>query len=155
MAGQLILDYPGSKTNWAMDRAAGLWKRRFTYRDFAAAGTTNDVDLPFPGGLTIEGAFIWLVETFAGGNVATGTASAGTTGNSVAYVTTSDVLATAPAVYSGVALDPGIFLNQTSPNALGTVRVELITDVNSDLLTAGAFDLYLKLRGVALKPVLP
>ncbi len=134
------------------DSNAIMFWRRVQIADFAAAGTTNNLDLTgFPGGLFIEGAFISRVVAFAGGGSATATLSLGTTGDVTKYIAASDVFTGSAGIVVGKTLVPGTVLNTTTPTASATIRVQLVTDVNSNLLTAGKADIYIRLRAASLR----
>lgn len=129
-----------------------LWTRRFSYLDFAAAATTGNKDVTgFPGGLAIEGAFFWLITNFTGGGAGSATLSAGTTGSATAYVAATSVFTGARKAVVGVTIVPGTFLDATTPTGAGTIRFALVSDVNTNLLTAGTVDVYVRLRAVSLR----
>lgn len=129
-----------------------LWTRRFHYADFAAAAATGNKDISgFPGGLVIEGAWAWLITNFTGGGAGSATLSIGTTGSPALYVAATSVFSGARKALVGLTLVPGTFLNPTTPTDSATVRFQLIANVNTNLLTAGAVDVYLRLRAVSLR----
>jgi hypothetical protein len=142
---------------WKANGGAGVFTERVYFRDFAAAATTANLDLTgFPGGIVIEGAFVMFNTNFTGGAVATCTMSVGTTGSPAAYVAATTVFSgatvTAPIANVGLTLVPGTFLNAATPLGAGTVRVQLITTVaNTNALTAGVADIWLRLRAVAFR----
>lgn len=137
------------------DSNAIMFWRRLNYKDFAAASTTGNLDLTgFPGGLVIEGAFLYLVTVFAGGSVSAATLSVGTTGSVADYVAATNVFtgATAPATLVGKTLVPGTFLNMTTPTSAGTIRVQLLTTTaNTNALLSGKADLYVRLRAASIR----
>jgi hypothetical protein len=143
---------------WRQDESSKLWTRRFQFATFATAGVAQTLDMTaFPGGALIEGAFLVLIQNFAGGGSATATFSAGTTGTPTAYINAADVFtgaaANAPIARPGATLVPGTFLQGTGNLDSGaTVRFTLTVDVNTNLLTTGILDVYLRLRFVAIKP---
>ncbi len=142
---------------WRQNESAKLWYRRYQYGDFATAATTLVKDVTnFPGGAIIEGAYIALIQNFTGGGNATATFSAGTTGSATAYINAVDVFTGAaafqPLMRAGATLVPGTPLNATNPAAAATVRFTLTTSVNTNLVTAGILDVFLKLTFIALKP---
>lgn len=138
--------------NWVQDQGTQLWTRRFSFKDFAAAATTGNKDVDgFPGGLTIEGAFFWLITNFTGGGAGSATLSAGTTGSAAAYVAATSVFTGARKAVVGLTLVPGTFLNASTPTDSGTIRFALVSDVNTNLLTAGAVDVYVRLRAASLR----
>jgi hypothetical protein len=142
---------------WKANGGTGLFTERVYFRDFAAAGLTGNLDLTgFPGALVIEGAWVMFNTNFTGGAVATCTMSVGTTATPTAYVAATTVFTgatvTAPIVNPGVTIVPGTFLNATTPLGAGTVRVQVVTTVgNTNALTAGVADIWLRLRAVAYR----
>ena len=148
----LQVDWKRQNVSWAQDDSAMLWRRRLYFSDFAAAATTGNKDIAsFPGGLLIEGAFFWLITNFTGGGAATATLSAGTTGSAAAYVAATDVFAGARKAIVGLTLVPGTFLNASVPTDSATVRFALVASVNTNLLTTGSVDVYLRLRAASLE----
>lgn len=136
------------------DSSAILFWRRLNVADFAAASTTGNLDLTgFPGGLTIEGAFLVNVVDWAGGGAASATLSVGTTGTADAYVAATSVFTGVGNVaIVGKTIVPGTFLGgAATPLASGTVRVALVSSVNTNLMTAGKADLYIRLRAVSAR----
>ena len=137
------------------DSHAIYFWRRLNYQDFAAAATTGNLDLTgFPGGLVVEGAFLYLVSVFAGGSVSAATLSVGTTSDAEKYVAATNVFtgATAPAAILGKTLVPGVFLNTTTPTGAGTIRVQMLTTTaNTNALTSGKADLYVRLRAASIR----
>jgi hypothetical protein len=142
---------------WRENQETKLWTRRYQWGDFAAAATAKVIDVTnFRAGALIEGAFILLVQNFTGGGNATATFSAGTTGAATAYINAQDVFSGAaandPITRHGATLVPGTALNETHPTASATVRFTLTTSVNTNLLTAGIVDVFLRLRFIAMRP---
>lgn len=142
---------------WRENETSKLWTRRYQWGDFAAAAVTKVVDVVnFRAGAIIEGAFLLLVQNFTGGGAGSATFSAGTTGSATAYINAQNVFAGAaandPIFRVGATLVPGTALNATHPAQSATVRFTLTTDVNTNLLTAGILDVFLRLRFIALRP---
>lgn len=131
------------------------------YKDFNAATTTTNFDLPnFPAGALIEDVFFVCRANFTGGGNASATISIGSTATPTLYVLAKSVFATTPPQILGiVAADKGTafsspqsnFVNQGNPFAQGTVRVQLITSVNANLLTSGVVDVFIEIRGVSIR----
>lgn len=144
--------------NLIIDQGSLYFRKRIYARDFSAAATTVNLDVQqpdpwtrFPAGIEIEGAGISLVENFAGGGAGAATLSVGTTSSATAYVAATSVFTGAYKRIVGAAIVPFTFLAGTGAPAVGTVRVQLITDVNANLLTTGKADIYLKLRAVSVR----
>lgn len=134
------------------DDGSILFWRRVQYQDFAAGATTGNLDLTgFPGGLLVEGAFIFSVTNFTGGGAGSATLSAGSTGDAEKYVAATSVFSGSPKAVVGKTIVPGTFLNTSTPTAAGTVRIALVADVNTNLLTAGKADIYIKLRAASIR----
>lgn len=138
---------------WRQNQETRLWTRRFYYSQFSAAAGSATLDLTnFPAGLAIEGAFCWIKAAFTGGAVSATAFSAGTTGSATAYINAVDVFTAASLTKQGATLTPGTMLNMTTPNGAGTVRLTIATTTaNTNALTAGAVDLFLRLRAVRLQ----
>jgi hypothetical protein len=158
---QIIVDLDFTfPARWKANGAAFMWTRRVYFRDFAAAALTGDLDVVgFPGGVVIEGAGALVNTPFSGGAAATATLSAGTTGSPALYMAAQDVFTTtaatptAPKALVGLTLVPFTFLGTAAtPLALSTVRFRLTTTVgNTNVLTAGVADVFLRLRAVAYR----
>lgn len=133
------------------DDSTLLWTRRLYVADFAAAATTGNKDIVFPGGLEIVGAYFWLITNFTGGGAGTATLSAGTTADAVAYVAATSVFSGARKIVTGKTLVPGTFLNASTPTDAGTIRFALVGDVNTNLFTAGTVDVYVRFQAVSLR----
>ncbi len=140
------------------DQSSLYFRKRVYFTDFATAATTGNVDVlqpdpwtHFPAGIEIEGAGISLITNFTGGGAGTATLSVGTTGDAVAYVAATSVFSGAYKKIAGKTLVPFTFLEGTGAPAKSTVRVALVCDVNTNLLTAGKADIYLKLRAVSVR----
>lgn len=130
------------------------------YKKFAAASTTGNYDITnFPGGVILEEAFLFLRTNFTGGGAGTATISVGSTGAATSYVLATSVFSGAPKAIGAVVAEKGTlmalpntnFVNASTPTAAGTIRVQLVADVNTNLLTAGNADLFLKLRAVSAR----
>lgn len=136
---------------WRANQETKLWYRTLYYSQFsAAAGSATLDDATFPGGMLIEGAFIYIFAAFTGGAVSATTFSLGTTGSATAYVNAQDVFTAAGLFKPGATIVPGTPLNATSPLAAGTVRFTInTTTANTNALTAGRVDVYMRLRNVA------
>jgi len=152
-----FVDYWNKVFKWRENQESKLWTRRFQWGDFANAAVSKVVDLTnFRAGAIIEGAFILLVQNFTGGGSSTATFSIGTTAAATAYVNAQNVFAGAgandPIFRAGATLVPGTALNATHPAQSATVRFTLTVDVNTNLLTQGIVDVFLRLRFVALRP---
>lgn len=148
----LVVDPRAPEPNWRQDGGSQIWQRRLYFSQFAAAATTGNVDIGgFPGGLMIEGAGAWLITNFAGGGSATATLSIGTTASAAAYFAATSVFSGARKLMVGKTLVPATALNASTPTAAGTVRFQLITDTNTNVLTTGAVDVFLWLRSLALR----
>jgi hypothetical protein len=158
---QIIVDldftYP---QRWKANGAAFIWTRRVYFRDFAAAAVTGDLDVVgFPGAVLVEGAYAMVNTPFTGGAAATATLSAGTTGSPALYMAAQDVFSTtaatptAPKALVGLTLVPGTYLGTAAtPLATSTVRFRLTTTVgNTNVLTAGVADVFLRLRATAYR----
>lgn len=150
---QTIVDQDATfPSRWKTNGAAFLWTVRLNFKSFAAAALTADQDFTgFVGGSVIEGAFLLFNQNWTGGAVATATLQVGTTATPNLYVAATSVFAgattTAPLPIVGLTLVPGTFLNAANPMGAGTVRVRLTTTVaNTNALTAGVADLYIRLR---------
>ena len=148
----LVVDPRAPEPNWKQNAGSQLWTRRLYFSSFAAAATTGNVDIAgFPGGIEIEGAYAWLITNFTGGGAATATLSIGTTSSAAAYMAATSVFSGARKQLVGLTLVPGTFLNATTPTASATVRFALVASVNTNLLTAGSVDVFLKLRSASLR----
>jgi hypothetical protein len=152
-----FVDYWSKAFKWRENQESKLWTRRYQWGDFAAAAVTKVIDVTnFRAGAIIEGAFILLVQNFTGGGAGSATFSAGTTAAATAYINAQNVFAGAaandPIFRAGATLVPGTALNATHPIQSATVRFTLTADVNTNLLTAGIVDVFLRLRFVAIKP---
>lgn len=138
----------------AMDQDSGaiLFRRRVYVAEFAAAATTGNLDLTgFPGGMLIEGAFVFRITPFTGGGAGSATISVGSTGDAVKYVAATTVFTGSGTSIVGLTQVPGTFINSTTPTAAGTVRIALVADVNTNLLTFGKADVYLRLRSASVR----
>jgi hypothetical protein len=152
-----FVDYWNKAFKWRENQETKLWTRRFYAADFSAASHSKTVDLTnFRAAAIIEGAFALLQQNFAGGGAGSATFSAGTTGAATAYINAGSVFSGAaandPVPVTGVTLVPGTFLNATHPIQSATVRFTLACDVNTNLLTTGVLDIFLRLRFVAIRP---
>ncbi len=136
---------------WRQNQESKLWSRTLYFSSFAAAaGTATLDDATFPGGTLIEGAFVYIYAVFTGGAVSATTFSMGTTGSATAYVNAVDVFAAAGIFKTGATIVPGTAMNATSPLAAGTVRFTInTTTANTNALTAGRVDCYIRTRSVA------
>ncbi|HXU06349.1 MAG TPA: hypothetical protein VN903_35580 [Polyangia bacterium] len=136
---------------WRQNQESKLWARTLYFSSFsAAAGSATLDDATFPGGTLIEGAFIYIYAVFAGGAVSATTFSMGTTGSATAYVNAQDVFTAAGIFKPGVTIVPGTPMNATSPLAAGTVRFTVTTTTaNTNALTTGRVDCYIRTRSVA------
>jgi hypothetical protein len=152
---KIIIDQDATfPSRWKTNGAAFLFQQRIYFSNFNAATLTTNFDLTgFPGGVLIEGSFFLLNTEFSGGAAATATISAGTTASPAAYVVATNVFTgagatpTAPLPIVGLTIVPGTFLNQTTPLAAGTIRIQLITTVgNTNVLTKGVIDYSARLR---------
>jgi hypothetical protein len=150
---QLVVEPIKRGFRWRQDQETRLWSRRFYYSQFSAAAGSATLDVTgFPGGLLIEGAFCWIHTAFTGGAVSATAFSAGTTGSATAYINAQDVFTAASLLKPGVTIVPGTPLNATTPNGAGTVRLTIATTTaNTNALTAGNVDLFLRLRAVRLQ----
>lgn len=136
------------------DENSILFWKRVSFKDFAAASTTTNLDLTgFPGSLVVEGGFLSLVQVFAGGGAGSATLSMGTTVSATAYVTASNVFTGATnKIYVGATIVPGTMLTAaTDATGPGTLRIQLVSNVNTNLLTTGKADLYLRMRAVSIR----
>lgn len=137
---------------WRANQESKLWTRTLYYSQFsAAAGSATLDDSALPGGMIIEGAYLYIYATFKGGAVSATTFSLGPTGSPTAYINAQDVWTTASIMMPGATLVPGTPLNATTPTAAGTVRFTInTTTANTNALTTGRLDVYMILRAVAL-----
>ena len=156
---QCIVDLDTSyPSRWKANGAAFLWTQRIYFNEYNAASTTTNFDLTgFPGLAVIEGAWVLVNTNFTGGGAGSATFSVGTTGSPALYVAATSVFATAatktvPVALVGLTLVPGTYLGTAAtPAAAATVRTQLISNVNTNLLTAGVLDLFIKLRYTAYR----
>jgi multidrug efflux pump subunit AcrA (membrane-fusion protein) len=136
-------------------------KKRIDFSIFSAAATTVNLDTQpgqtwltaWPAGTIIEAVYAYLVTAFSGGAVSAATISVGTTASAAAYMAATNVFTGAAiAGKVGLTLVPGTFVNATTPLALGTIRVQLITTTaNANALTAGKLDLFFQIRAASIK----
>lgn len=137
-------------------------RKRVYFTDFAKAATTADLDTQagqtvwtqFPAGDMVLGAFISLVTNFAGGGSATATLSIGTVASPAAYVAATSVFSGAPKIVVGLTQVPGTFVTGSGSYPFvgnGTIRVELITDTNTNVLTTGKADIYLLMANTSIR----
>ena len=154
---QFPIDYDKSVApRWEANNGACVWTRRVYFSNFAAAALTGNLDIGGfgPGPIVIEGCWAIVNTPFAGGAAATATLSAGTTASPALYMaatnvfTTTGATPTAPVVNVGLTLVPGTMLaTAATPLNTATVRFQLVTTVgNTNVLTAGVADVYLRLR---------
>ena len=151
---QMIVDLDMAfPARWKANGAAFVWTERIYFNNYNQASTTTNFDLlGFPGGVMIEGAWVLVNTNFTGGGAGSATFSAGTTGTPTLYVAATSVFATAgtktvPVALVGAAQVPGTFLGTAAtPLASATVRTQLVVNVNTNLLTAGVLDFYMRLR---------
>jgi hypothetical protein len=157
---QCIVDLDASyPERWKANGAAFLWTQRLYFSQYAAAATTGNFDISgFPGLAVIEGAWVLLSQNFTGGAVATSTFSVGTTASPALYVAATTVFATAatktaPTALVGLTLVPGTYLGTAAaPASSATIRTQVVTTVgNTNVLTAGQLDLYVRLRFTAYR----
>jgi hypothetical protein len=136
------------------DESAILFWKRVSFKDFAAASTTTNLDLTgFPGSLLVEGGFISVVQLFSGGGAGSATLSVGTTVSATAFVTASNVFTGATnKIYVGAAIAPGTMLTAaTDATGPGTLRIQLASNVNTNLLTFGKADIYVRFRAASIR----
>ena len=145
------------------DGTAHVMRVALNYKDFAAASTTGNFDLVnFPGGLILEDCWAILRQEFSGGAVATATLSVGINGASTQFILAQNVftgagaplpLGVAPAQKGVMYSSPTtVFLVQATPWTVGNIRVACVTSVaNTNALTAGKVDLFLKLRASSVR----
>jgi len=120
------------------------------------AATTGNIDLAVPGGLLVEAVHMSLITAFSGGSVSAATLSVGTTGSPATYLAATNVFTGATAggavtIGSGAGLGNYAGGNST-PTAVGTIRIQLITTTaNLSALTAGAADIFLRLRATTVR----
>lgn len=157
---QIVVQNRPPEPDWLQNGPAHVYTRRIYWNSPpfpTTAATTGNIDLTgFPGALTILGAWIVFTQNWTGGAISAVTMSIGTTGSPAAYVAATSVFSgatpvTTPVAIPGVStLAPGTFL-ATPPQALGTVRVQLLTTTaNVNALTAGRADIYLRLLAVSV-----
>lgn len=154
---QCIVDSLRYGFRWREGQEAKLWHRRFYVAQFSAAAVTKVIDVTtFPGGMLVEGGHATLIQNFAGGGASTCVLSAGTTGATTKYINAQNIFtgASAGVVVGilGATQVPGIFLNTSAPSGLGTVRFTVTADVNTNLLTTGIIDIFLRLRACKIDP---
>jgi hypothetical protein len=136
------------------DECAILFWKRVSYKDFSAASTTTNLDLTgFPGSLLVEGAFMSLVQVFAGGGASSATLSAGRTTAATAFIAAGSVFTgVTTKIFTGATLTPGNMLTaSTDATGAGTLRIQLISDVNTNLLTSGKADIYVRFRAASIR----
>jgi hypothetical protein len=159
---QFPIDYDKAVApRWEANNGSCVFTRRVYFSQFAAAALTGDLDMGGfgPGPIAVEGAWLILNTPFSGGAAATATMSAGTTGSPALYMAATDVFTTnaatptAPKVNVGLTLVPGTMLaTAATPLATATIRLRLTTTVgNTNVLTAGVADFYVRLRPVTYR----
>lgn len=141
--------------SWPTDQESRVFRVRVNYKKFSAAATTGDVDIPMPGGLIVEKAWISLIAVFAGGGVGSSTLSIGLTTAIATYQAALNVFtgqAAAGAVTQGAAAGLGTFIGgNATPTAAAIVRLRLTVDTTTAVLTAGTADVYMQLRAISVK----
>jgi hypothetical protein len=152
-----FVDYWRKAFKWRENETSKLWTRRYQFGDFAAAAVSKVIDITnIRAGALIEGAFILLVQNFTGGGSGSATFSMGTTGSATAYVNAANVFAGAaandPIFRAGATQVPGTAMNATHPTQSATLRLTLTVDVNTNLLTTGILDIFVRMRFVSIKP---
>lgn len=144
---------------WQQNEASKLFGHRFTYRDFAAAATSKTIDFTvFQPLALMEGAFVLLTQNFAGGGAGSATFSTGRPAAPTGWINAVNVFTGASAgkaiALAGSSQSPGTFVNAANAADVvpaGSVRFTLTCDVNTNLLTTGILDVYLRLRFVSTK----
>lgn len=141
--------------SWPTDQDSRVFRVRVNYKKFAAAATTGDVDIPMPGGLIVEKAWISLITAFGGGGVATCTLSIGLTTSVATYQAALNVFtgqAAAGAVTQGAGAGIGTFIGGNStPATAAIVRLRLTVDTLTNALTTGTADIYMQFRAISVK----
>lgn len=144
--------------NLDVDKGSLYFRSRVYYSDFATAATTGEISVlrpvpwaNFPAGIEIEGAGLSLITNFTGGGNATATLAIGSATDPDLYLDETDVFTGAYKSAVGLTIVPFTMVAGTGAPAKGTVQVTLVTSVNTNLLTAGKADIYLKLRAVSLR----
>lgn len=140
------------------DGTSKIWRMRLQWKNFQAAATTSDLDIPFPGNLVIERMYLSLITAFSGGAVSAATLMAGTTGTPNTYLAATNVFTGATGggnitVAAGAGL--GVPLSGAgTPTAVGTVRFRVTTtSANAAALIAGVADVFLKLQAFSFRIV--
>src|SRR5262249_2655928 len=108
---QAFLTIDGNKIGvgnklWA-NGGSRFWQTRLYYSDFAAAGTTKNLDIAVrPGTLIVKSVFFYVLANFTGGVVNAATLSAGTTSSATAFTAAVSVFSGSPKLIASASFAP-------------------------------------------------
>lgn len=125
----------------SLSGAPAVWlKVEKTFADFAAAATTNDIEIyELPAGARIETIIIKHSTAFAGGSLTSYTISAGIVGTLNKYASALDVFQ----AVAGNVFEDGDVRGMESFTAATSIRAAATGSHDLDTATAGAVTFYL------------